>query len=80
MLKSTAPVKIPIFALNKFSPSWEQAECGGEQSYQPLLSGPGCAFGLVIGKRMFLGACEGACQEAMGNAPLDGSTWYFRGR
>lgn len=31
MLKSTAPVKIPVFALNKSSPSWEQAECEGEQ-------------------------------------------------
>lgn len=79
MLKSTAPVQIPVFALNKSSPSWEQAECGGEQSYQPLLLGPGCAFGLMMGKRMFMGLCEGACQEAAGSAPLDGSTWCFRG-
>lgn len=79
MLKSTAPVQIPIFALNKSSPSWEQAECGGEQSYQPLLLGPGCTFGLMTGKRMFMGPCEGACQEAVGSAPLDGGTWCFRG-
>lgn len=31
MLKSTAPVKIPVFALNKFSPSWERAERGRQQ-------------------------------------------------
>lgn len=55
MLKSTAPVKIPVFALNKFSPSWEQDECEREQSYRPLLLGQGCAFGLMIGKRMVLG-------------------------
>lgn len=79
MLKSTAPVKIPIFALNKSSPSWEQAECGEEQSYWLLLLGPGCSFGLVIGKRMFLGPCEGACQGAMGSSPLDGNMRCFRG-
>lgn len=79
MLKSTATVKIAIFSLNKSSPSWEQAECGGEQSYQPLLLGPGCAFGLMMGKRMFMGLREGASPEAMGSALLDGSTWRFRG-
>lgn len=79
MLKSTAPVKIPVFALNKFSPSWEQDECEREQSYRPLLLGQGCAFGLMIGKRMVLGGGEGACREAMGDAPLAGSTWYFGG-
>jgi len=73
MLKSTAPVKVPVFALNKSSPSWEQAGCGGEQSYWPLLLGPGCVLGLMLGKRMVLSACEGACQEAMCNAPLNGS-------
>lgn len=79
MLKSTAPVKIPILALNKSFPAWEQAECGGEQSYWPLLLVPGCTFGLMMGKRMFLGPCEGACPEAVGSAPLDWSMWCFRG-
>lgn len=79
MLKRAAPVKIPIFALNKSSPSWEQAECGEEQSYWLLLLGPGCSFGLVIGKKMFLGPYEGACQGAMGNAPLDGSMRCLEG-
>lgn len=79
MLESTALVKMPIFALNKSSASWEQAERGGEQSYGALAFGPGRAFGLMVGKRMVLSACEGACQEAMGNAALGGSTWYFRG-
>lgn len=78
MLKSTAAVKIHIFALNKSTPSWEQAECGGEQSYWPLLLGPGCSFILVMGKRMFLSPCEGACQGAVGSAPLDGSMKCFR--
>lgn len=53
MLKSTAPVRIPIFALNKSSPFWEQAECEVEQSYWSLLLGPGYSFGLVMGKSMF---------------------------
>lgn len=79
MLKSIAPVKILIFALNKSSPSWDQAECGEEQSYWLLLLGPGCSFGLVMGKRLFLGLCEGACQGAMGSSPLDGSMRFFRG-
>lgn len=78
MLKSTAPVKISVFALNKSSPSWEKAECRGEWNYQTLLLGPGCAFGLVVGKRLALAVCEGICEEAMGNSPLDGSAWYFR--
>lgn len=80
MLKSTALVKISIFSLNKSSPSWEQTDCGGKWSYQPLLLGPGCAFGfMMIGKRVVWAVCEGTCQEAMANTPLDGSTWYFRG-
>lgn len=66
MLKSTAPVKIPVFALNKFSPSWEQDECEREQSYRPLLLGQGCAFGLMIGKRMVLGGGWGSLSRSNG--------------
>lgn len=78
MLKSTAPVKIPIFALNKSSPSWEQAECEVEQSYWSLLLGPGQSFSLVMGKRIFW-VCVKEPVKAMGSAPLDGSMWCFRG-
>lgn len=63
-------MKIPVFVLNKSSPSWERAVWGGEHS------------SFVDRSRlewMVLGACGGACQEAMGNAPLDGSTWDFGG-
>lgn len=48
-------------------------------SYWLLLLGTGCSFILVMGKRMFLGLCEGACKGAMGSAPLDGSMRCFRG-
>lgn len=60
-------------------PPGSRLSVGGEQSYCPLLLGPGCSFGLGMGKRIFLGLCEGAFQGAMGSASLDGSMWYFRG-